>query len=48
MNKYVNHKDQKGFLNMAKKWGNKGVPKNQVAEGAKKFKVDDKRTKIKV
>ena len=46
-NVYKSHSDQKGFLQMDKKWGNLGVPKNKLAEGAKKFKIDDKRTKIK-
>ena len=45
-NKFVNHKDQKGFLNMSKKWGNKGVPRNTLAEGATKTKISDTRTQF--
>ena len=48
MAKIVNHKDQKGFLSMGKKWPNLGAAKNTIREGQKKFTVDDKRTKIKI
>ena len=47
-NTWKNHRDQKGFCTMKKKWPNMGVPRNKLHEGAKKFKIDDKRTKIKV
>jgi len=47
MTKWKSHNDQKGFLGMSKKWGNKGTPKSTIREGAKKFEVPYKRTKIK-
>lgn len=47
MAKWKGHSDNAGFLSMNKRWSNLGKPRNKLAEGTKKFKLMEKRTKIK-